>query len=201
MKDSELDKKLAAARTPQLDADYVEDFPRLVFSRLRTVRDEKIPARHFWRPSFAWSASLALVFLFVGFGIGHWRGKTEMAQLSTPDILANAKLINETVAMFPNRVRAIIRNANGTHLVLADKPEVPNSPPIYVRICDGKNCSSLVTFSGQELEIAGQKITVLADAGGGIILEGSQFVWSNTGKNSRWGNYQIEAKNLTLEKL
>jgi len=70
------------------------------------------------------------------------------------------------------------------------------STPIYVSICDGKNCSSFVTFSGQEVQVADQKMTVLADARGDIILTGDQFVWSNMERTHAGGHLQIKAKNL-----
>ena len=34
-------------------------------------------------------------------------------------------------------------------------------------------------FNGQEIQIAGQKLTMLSDAHGGIILTGNEFVWSS----------------------
>jgi hypothetical protein len=98
--------------------------------------------------------------------------------------------------MFPNRIRAIVEDEHGLNLVLSDSDNVPVSAPIYIRICDGKHCSSLVTFSGQEIQIAGQKITVLSDARGGIILEGNKFVWSSTSRIYASGNLKIEAKPL-----
>ena len=116
--------------------------------------------------------------------------------LATNDSLASLKLIQETMAMFPNRVRAIVQDEHGLRLVLADQPEVPVSPPIYVRLCDGENCSSLVTFSGQEIQIAGQKLTVLSQADGGIILEGNKFFWSSSEPVYANRKLKIEAKNL-----
>jgi hypothetical protein len=53
-----------------------------------------------------------------------------------------------------------------------------------------------VTFSGQEIQIAGQKLTVLSDARGGIILAGNQFIWSNTGQIASQNNLKISAKHL-----
>ncbi|MGA2870488.1 MAG: hypothetical protein ABSF34_15180 [Verrucomicrobiota bacterium] len=201
MTDSELDQKLAAARPPKLEPDYAADFSRTVLTRLRSASTPKVLAEHHWLPRFAWGAGFALVFLLAGFALGHWRGKTETTAAPANDLLSNVKLINETLAMFPNRVRAIIQNEQGTQLVLADQPDVPDSPPLFVKICDGKHCSSLVTFSGQDLEVAGQKITVLSDANGGIILEGSQFVWSSTGPNRLQNGLKIEAKSLASQKL
>jgi hypothetical protein len=112
------------------------------------------------------------------------------------DSLTSTKLIRETLAMFPNRVRAIVQDERGINLVLSDNDDVPVSPPLYVRICDGEHCSSLVTFSGQEIQIAGQKVTVLADAHGGVILAGQHFMWSDTERVYAAGHLKITAKNL-----
>ena len=119
----------------------------------------------------------------------------------TPDILANAKLVRETLAMFPNQVRAIVEDSHGLHLVLSDNGAVPSSPPLYIHVCDGKNCSSVVTFSGQEIQVAGQKMTVLANTQGGVILMGNDFVWSSDEKNKSDEGLEIEAKNLGLAAL
>lgn len=201
MTDAELNQKLAAARTPKLEPDYADDFSRTVFARLRSDSARTVLSTHHWLPRLAWGIGLAMFFLLVGFALGHWRGKTESAAAPAQDLLANAKVINETLALFPNRVRAIVQTKQGMQLVLADQPDVPDSPPLFVKICDGKSCSSLVTFSGQEVQIDGQKITILADAHGGIILAGNQFVWSSAEPNHLNSGLKIEAKSLVLQKL
>jgi hypothetical protein len=91
-----------------------------------------------------------------------------------------------------------VQDERGVDLILSDTENVPASPPIYVRICDGKQCSSLVTFSGQEIQIAGQKLTVLSQPDGGIILEGNKFVWSSSEPVFAGQKLRIEAKNLNL---
>jgi hypothetical protein len=132
------------------------------------------------------------VCVLVAFAAGHWHERMEANQ----DVLANAKLIRETLAMFPNRVRAIVQDEHGMNLLLSDQANVPDSTPIYVRICDGQHCSSLVTFSGQEIQIAGQKITVLSDASGGIILEGNTLVWSSSGTGELGRSLKVQARFL-----
>jgi hypothetical protein len=191
MNDSELDKKLTAARGPVLEPEYTEDFPRMVLANLRSVPGSAVPRRHSWLPRLAWGLA-TVVCVLIAFAAGHWHGRMEAGQ----DVLANAKLVEETLAMFPSRVRAIVRDEHGLNLVLSDEANVPASTPIYVRICDGQHCSSLVTFSGQEIQIAGQDITVLSDANGGIILEGNTFAWSSLAENKTSSRLKIQAKLL-----
>jgi hypothetical protein len=196
MNDSELDKKLKAAREPALDARYNETFPQTVLTNLRSSLPKSSPTPRLWLPRLAWGLATA-VCVMLAFGLGHWRGHMD-ATTAPVNLLADAKVIRETMAMFPNQVRAIVQDEHGIKLVLADQPDVPASTPLYVKICDGRNCSSLVTFSGQEIQIAGQSITVLADASGGIILEGNHFAWSSTEKNYASAGLKIEARPLPV---
>jgi hypothetical protein len=191
MTDDELNQKLRAARTPAFEADYIQDFPRLVFARNRAQPAQ--PPRVRWLPRLAWGASIALACLILGFASGYL--SPEHGGKKASDILANAKVIRETMSLFPNQVSAIIQDEHGLKLVLADQPDVPSSPPLYIQICDGQNCSSVVTFSGQEIQVGPRKITVLADARGGIILEGDHFVWSST-DGPRPDRLKIHARTL-----
>lgn len=196
MNNSELEKKLIAERGPVLEPDYAEDFARTVLASLRSAPQEMPRAKHSWRPRLAWGLAFAACIL-TAFVVVHWHGRVEAGK----DVLANSELIQQTLAMFPNRVRAIVRDEHGINLVLSDEANVPVSPPIYVRICDGKNCSSLVTFSGQEIRIAGQKLTVLSEADGGIILEGEKFFWSSSEPVYAKRKLKIEAKNLGFNRI
>jgi hypothetical protein len=81
-------------------------------------------------------------------------------------------------------------------LVLSDAEDVPVSTPLWVKVCQGEHCTTLVTFSGQELQIAGQKMTVLADAEGGVILSGDRFAWSSDGPKSGTHDLKIQARAL-----
>jgi hypothetical protein len=194
MNNSELEEKLKSARGPALDADYQEKFPHTVLAGLRSAPRPSVPAHRSWYPRLAWAFATAFCIL-VAFVAGRWHGRMEAGQ----DVLADSKLIQETLAMFPNRVRAIVRDEHGMNLVLSDKNDVPASTPIYVRICDGQNCSSLVTFSGQEIQIDGRIVTVLSDAHGGIILEGDRFVWSSTGSRQLDRGLKIEARMISTK--
>jgi len=194
MNKSELNSILKKARLPEVSGESLEDFPRRVAARLSRNDPPPRRARNFW-PGLAWGAGLAAC-LVIAFAAGHWRGRVEMESAAAKDPLANLKLIRETLAMFPNHVRAIVQDEQGLKLVLSDSGGVPASPAIYVRICDGAHCSSFVTFSGQEIQVAGQKVTVLSDPRGEIILTGAQFVWSSAGRNTAANPLKISAQNL-----
>jgi len=133
--------------------------------------------------------------LVIGFLAEHWRGHTDA--LAENGLLQNEKIIKEMLAMFPNRVRAVVQDEHGLNVVLSDKEDVPASTPLWVKVCDGKHCSAMVTFSGQEIRIGRQEVTVLADPEGKIILAGDHFLWSN-GQPMLAGNDKltIEAKAL-----
>jgi hypothetical protein len=195
MNNSELDDKLKAAREPAQPKDYQAAFSQIVLANLRSATWKPAPARRSLLPRLSWGLATAAC-VVLAFAIGHRRGQSEV--VAGKDVLANARLVQETLALFPNRVRAIVQDERGLNVVLSDQENVPASTPIYVRICDGKNCSSLVTFSGQEIQIAGQNLTVLSQPDGGIILEGNKFVWSSSERVYAGKALKIEAKNLKL---
>jgi hypothetical protein len=194
MNDSDLEKKLKAVQVPSRREDYWESFPRLVSAELRATPARRPADDPNWLPPLAWGGSIAFACLLIGFAIGHWHGRMEKSDPYA--LLQNGKVLHEVLTLFPNRVRAIVQDEHGMQLVLADQPDVPASTPIYVHICDGKQCSSLVTFSGQELEIAGQKVTILAEAQGGVIVVGSRFAWSSDRPGELRGGLKIEATSL-----
>jgi len=195
MNKTELDSILKKARTPERPEEFWAEFPGQVTRGLNRVQTESYRADRNWFPRLAWGFATAICIL-AAFAIGHWRGQVETQTVSHNDALADIKVVRETLAMFPNQVRAIVQDERGINLVLSDTGDVPVSTPIYVRICDGTNCSSLVTFSGQEIQVAGQKLTVLSDARGGIILMGNDFAWSSSDQSFAKNDLKIEAKPL-----
>ena len=65
------------------------------------------------------------------------------------------------------------------HLSLAEEASVPQSQPLWIKVCEGKVCRSIITFSGQVVQIADKPVEVLADAQGGVMLVGEHFFWSS----------------------
>jgi len=160
----------------------------------RARADRSPAARDGWfaghRPGLAWALATAACVLVV-FGIGYWHGRA-----GATDPLLNVNLVRETLAMFPNQVRAMVQDEHGIKLILAEHGDVPVSAPLYIRIDDGRHCESFLTFSGQDIVVAGQTVTVLADTHGGVILAGDHFLWSGAKQAHSTGHWKIEAKNL-----
>lgn len=194
MNNPELESLLKKARLPETPEESLAMLPRRIVASIQR-NDPPVRRARKLSPHLAWAFGLA-VCVVIAIAIAPGRGPTEKEKIPAQDILASAKLVLETLAMFPNRVRAIVEDERGLNLVLSDHNDVPASTPIYIRIGDGRRASSLVTFSGQEVEIAGQNVTVLSDARGGIILTGNQFVWSNTRPIVGNTGLKISAKNL-----
>jgi hypothetical protein len=132
----------------------------------------------------------AAVCVLLAFALGYWHGRAGHA-----DLLQNADVVRETLALFPNRVRAIVEDKRGLNLVLSDSDNVPVSAPLYIRVSGDGRDASYLTFSGQEITIAGQTVTVLADTHGGVILAGDHFLWSATDR-LHTGGLKILAKSL-----
>jgi hypothetical protein len=193
MNKREFEAILKKAQMPERSGEFWESFPEQITRRLNRDRTQSPPVGHRWFPKWAWGLATA-VCVAVAFAVGLWHGRMEAT--TSGDVLANVKVVRETLAMFPNRVRAITEDAQGLNLILSDSKNVPSSAALYVRICDGKHCASVVTFSGQEIQVAGQKLTVLSDAEGGVILVGDHFAWSSREPAVAGTKLNIVAKNL-----
>ncbi len=191
MNDVELNQLLKSAKVPERSDGHWTEFPNRVGAALRASRASQTEQHPFW-PRLAWGLSLAGACVLIGFVIGHWRG-TQTAPVAQ-NFLQSEKLIREVRALFPNQVQAVILDKDGIQLVLAEKPNVPDSPAIYLNICGPDGCRQIITSSGQQIRLNGEVCDVLADARGNIILAGSRLVWSSESHATRVGGYRIEAR-------
>jgi hypothetical protein len=157
-----LNELLTSARVPERSPGYWEHFPKRVVARLDDrSRLETAPTKLWWMAGLA-TACLVVVILLL------------RPQRETPTHYA--KLYREVAGMFPNQVRAIVEDERGVHLELAEKPEVPTSPPLLVRICQPQRCRSVITFSGQRVSLDGDSVEVLADGRGKVLVVGEHSV-------------------------
>ena len=194
MNDSDLDELLKAASVPERAPEFWAQLPGRIGAKLRWQqrRGDKVnlPSRPNAAMLWGWGLTGAAVFILMGFLMGQRQGARQMTSF-----VQNEKLLHEVLATFPNQVRAIVQDENGLHLSLADEPNVPQSQPLWIKVCQGGVCRSIVTFSGQVVEIADKQVEVLADARGGVMLVGEHFFWSSW-EGGAGGQMQIKAQTL-----
>jgi len=193
MNDSELNRLLKEAKVPERPPEFWAQFPRRVTARLHWKLEAKFSTASPWFPRLAWIMGLAACVL-AAFYLGQRRGHSEA--IAESSVLQNEKVIKEMLATFPNRVRGIVQDERGLNLVLSDEENVPVSTPLWVQICDGKHCSTMVTFSGQEIRLGQRTVSVLSDSSGKIILSGDNFLWSNGKALLADGDLKIAAQTL-----
>lgn len=178
MTDAELKKLLQAAPVPERAPEFWERLPERINARVhwqqRRSENINLPSRPRVGVVWGWGLAGAAVLLLAGFLLGNWHSNKQ-----TMALLQNEKLLREVLATFPNQVQAIIQDADGLHLALAEEANVPQSQPLWLKVCEGKLCRSIITFSGQVVQIADQPVEVLADARGGVMLVGEHFFWSS----------------------
>lgn len=196
MSDPELNETLKSARVPEPPVDYWEQFPQQVVRRLRQESDTRVRRERRLRFLPLGGIGFATACLMVGFGFGFWHGRHQTSGHSS--LAESAKLIREVAALFPNRVRAIISDGSAVRLVLSDQPDVPVSTPLFVKVCQGKKCQTIITFSGQEIQVANERVEVLTDARGNVLLVGDHLIWSSVAATRPVADLKIEAKALDV---
>jgi hypothetical protein len=201
MKDPELNKILRSTKLPEAPEEYWEEFPKRVVSRIQwrsgrqgSLVNETISGRRF-STVLRLTCGLAIVCLVAGFVISRF-WKERHSGLSAVQLLKARTYYKEIETLFPNQVRGIVFDNQGTHLLLADKPNLPAGAGIYLRICGKDGCRGFVTFSGQQIRVGNDSFDVLLDHKGQVILAGERMIWARDGAVSEDGDYQIEAHAL-----
>jgi len=216
MRDRELNEVLKRVAVPERGEDYWERFPSQVAAEIkrrrqhsRAVRSADAPVLDAADGSSMWSwasaflalvrkpafvLTVAAVCLALGFVLGSWKGLPAPGKDSQ---LAEAReYFHELEALFPHQLQAIVFDQQGTHLVLAPEPNLPASPPLYLKVCGPKGCQRFVTFSGQQIRVNGDVCDVLAEGRGGVLLVGRQLLWAGAQSSEARGGYRIEAQTL-----
>ena len=216
MNDNDLNEVLKCAAVPERGADYWERFPSQVTAeierRRQDARAEKSThasvaavveggAAWAWVSAFrslvskpAFALGVAAVCLTLGFVLGLWRGQRSPGY--DPQLAEAQQYFREIQGLFPHQLQAIVFDQQGAHLVLAKEPNLPASPPLYLKISGPKGCQRFVTFSGQQIQVNGDVCDVLSDHQGNVLVVGRQLLWSGTKASAGGGQYQIEARAL-----
>src|SRR4051812_10991741 len=109
MTDRELEARLKAASSPVWPPEYWEAFPCRVTAAQKTGERLLEPKRRFWQGSGLALACAALLLCVFSVFIGLHRASQEPG--ASRALLQNEKMLREILTLFPNRVRAIVRDA------------------------------------------------------------------------------------------
>lgn len=107
-----------------------------------------------------------------------------------------AIIFREVSALYPNQVRAITRGRDGLRLTLADEPDLEPGKPFVLRVCKNSACEDIITFSGQQITVAGHDVTLRADSDGRVILQGDELLWSSDSQESSLPGVLIASRSL-----
>lgn len=174
MNDRELDHLLKSAAPPGREEEYWREFPARVRRSLgddsaRLVRNSSSALRISWKLGLTGACAVVAAIFLLRFTNPKDPGAMELGELR--------KCYRELATLFPKQLQAVVLESGQFRLQVSGGSEVPDSPPLLVRVCRASRCATVVTFSGQQVEVLGRKFEVLADGRGGIIFLGQEGVW------------------------
>lgn len=178
-----------ASVPPGIDAAIL----RAAGARMSRIRGEARPRIVSW---FLWPLAVAACLMLVFILRRHDSGGNPQLPIVKHEEDAAAIILREFSALYPNQVRAIIQDSRGIQLTLADQPDISPGQALVLRVCQPKGCEEIITFSGQNIEVAGHEVTVRTENGGRVILDGEQFLWSSDLKTSPAPGVHIESRRL-----
>lgn len=195
MNDEDLKNLLLKAKVAAPTPEQTEELVVRVRGAVRREREARVvPERSgqlfFWR----WLAGGLAV--LVGVLLVARRGPADPV-LTEKHVADMRRYLGEIQTLFPNRLDAVVFEAGGPRIVLSDRPVPSGGEPLMIRICAGKGCREIVTFSGKRIEIDGRSFEVLSDSGGGVIVAGDQGVWTSAEADRPGGlPFRVQARHL-----
>ncbi len=196
MTDAELNELLRQAHTPERAPDYWDSFSYRVRAALPAAgQRETLPRPAEVRPrgGLRLTAALGLVAACLVLAVMVISRRVCPLSLTPQDLATANTYLRELEALFPNQVQAVVFEPSGPRLELADGAEVPAALPVYLRTVGPNGCRSFITFSGQQIRLNGERIEVLVDARGEVLLVGGDTAWTSGDPGGRFGSYRLAA--------
>src|SRR5206468_9748660 len=100
----------------------------------------------------------------------------------------------QVAELFPRQLEAVVLGPDGAQIQLSETPDLPDSPPVFVRLCapgsssrsplvesdssaSSPRCTMAVSFSGGKIRLAGREFEILANGRGEIFLLAKEGGW------------------------
>lgn len=198
MKDGDLNKLLRTVKVPERSAEERAEFPQEVVRQLsRPGHQQQEGAGNRWSLPL-WALGFATVCLVIGFIVGRMPEKSPALQSAVPKMNAveYAKLFKEVATLFPDRLRGVVVRNGEMELILADQPERAMTTPLLVEFCQNGRCRTVITFSGQKLDIDGHTIEVLTGTNDRVIVLADNQVWTSQTPTEVVDGFRIQAQVL-----
>ena len=196
MNHHELDALLRNSRPPDWPQAHWETFPAQVVRRVRESESRADVFGHrgdLHRPGSwgrGWPSPPAWCWL------SGWDPGSPREGLDPQLVTASARLLSELTGLFPNTFRAVIIEGNQSRILLSEGESARGTEPVLVRLCHNGECLTIVTFSGERIEVGALQFEVLAGGQGDVLLVGEDFVWSRRDSSGLRGWPQVEATTL-----
>lgn len=176
--------------SPAMDADILQSAQE----RMAFIREKRAPRIGAW-PLWSLAAAACFVVAWMALQPTAPAGKTSVPSIAKQEDAATV-ILREFSALYPNQVKAIIQDSRGIQLSISDKPDVIPGKALVLKVCESSGCEQIITFSGQNIEVAGHFVTVRTESGGQVILDGEKFLWSSDFGGNPEPGIHIESRRL-----
>jgi len=177
----DLDAHLRAVPVPAKPPEYWEEFPLRVRAACSRPQGSEPTATGHWqqpmpgRLPWNWLAPAAVAgFVLAGAVLGFL---PSTSRISREEEAGYSEVWREVDALFPHQVRSVVFGPGGPELVLSEQANLPAEPTLVVRGCGPAGCTTALTRSGQQVVLGGERLDVLQDAQGNVLVAGSTAVW------------------------
>lgn len=180
MTDEDLKALLRSVPEPARTPEYWEQFPAEAASA--AARESRRPpagrphSPSFWIWQAAWAVGGLAVVLAAAISLVLVSAPSR-PRSTTPDLSACRKTLLEMEGLFPGQLRSVVMQGNTSQVLVADARRAGPGQPAMVSFCQDRQCTTVLTFSGESVSLGGQTVEVLADRNGGVILVGSDYAW------------------------
>lgn len=99
------------------------------------------------------------------------RPATSASQATLPAEDKYALILHEVSAVFPQQIKAIFPDGSDLQIALADQPAPNSNQAVVIQVCEHGDCTTVITYVGQTLEIGKHRVTVSTDENGGIVID------------------------------